>query len=280
MTRPQTIQIFLPTGSPTGVKEAELTSRMLKALYFPRTIINKAEKREMIQYTGVYFLFGEDENGISMVYIGEGENCWQRIKEHQRNKEFWTDCIIVTTKTNDYNKTDAKYLEHHCLKIAEKIKRYKFDNGKGSTKPSISESREADLLDHFETIKILVSSLGFPLFENQRGSDKIIKQEKFYCKGKDAKAEALLTDEGVLVLQGSICNLKETISDDKWVVGLRTRLKEKGVLVQKENILEFAKDELFKSPSSAAVTVLGRRANGWREWKDKTGKTLDELKRN
>lgn len=279
MQRPQTIQIFLPTGSPTGVKEAELTSRLIKTLYFPRTAFDKAALRDMAQYTGLYFLFGEDEQGNEMVYIGEGENCWERIKDHQRKKEFWTDCIIAATKTNDYNKTDAKYLEHYCLKIAKKVGRYKFANDKASSLPSISESRLADLLDNFETIKILVGTLGFPLFEDQRGSDKIVEEERYHCKGKAARAQAIITDEGVLVLKGSTANLNETSTAGNWIIGMRKKLIDREVLVAKGKVWEFTKDELFKSPSAAAGAVLARRANGWIEWKDKSGRTLDELKR-
>ena len=35
----------------------------------------------------------------------------------------------------------------------------------------------------------------------------------------------------------------------------------------------------FTSPSSAGMFVLGGSINGWVEWKDKDGKTLDELYR-
>ena len=35
----------------------------------------------------------------------------------------------------------------------------------------------------------------------------------------------------------------------------------------------------FTSPSSAAMFALGSSTNGWVEWKDKDGKTLDELYR-
>jgi hypothetical protein len=35
----------------------------------------------------------------------------------------------------------------------------------------------------------------------------------------------------------------------------------------------------FTSPSSAGQFVLGGSINGWVEWKDKDGKTLDELYR-
>lgn len=278
--RPQTIQIFLPTGSPTSVKEAELTSRLIKTLYFPRTAFDKAAQREMVHYTGVYFLFGEDEEGNEMAYIGEGEDCWERIKDHQRKKEFWTDCIIAVTKTDEYNKADAKYLEHYCLEIAQKIGRYKFENSKASSRPSITEAREADLLDNFDTIKTLTGALGFPILEERKSSSIDEADDLFICKGKDAIANALFTDEGVVVLKGSTCNLEESKTAGSWVIGMRKKLIDRGVLVQNGKVWEFTKDELFKSPSAAAATVLARRANGWMEWKDKSGKTMDELKRN
>ena len=281
MPRPQTIQIFLPTGSPTGVKEAEMTSRLIKTLYFPRTAYEEAAKRELSNYTGVYFLFGIDDNGNDIVYIGEGENCWERIKDHQRRKEFWTECIIAGTKTNDYNKTDAKYLEHHCLKIAMEIGRYEFDNDKASSLPSISESREADLLDHFETLKILIGSLGFPLFESVKGIKQESEElEKYTCSVRNIKAEGFYTNEGFLVLKGSKAKLNESATAGSWIINMRQRLKDKGVLVDKESHLEFVKDELFKSPSAASGSVLARRSNGWIEWKNKEGKSLDELRRN
>jgi hypothetical protein len=33
------------------------------------------------------------------------------------------------------------------------------------------------------------------------------------------------------------------------------------------------------SPSSAAAQVLARNTNGWMEWENKKGKTLEKLKR-
>jgi hypothetical protein len=43
--------------------------------------------------------------------------------------------------------------------------------------------------------------------------------------------------------------------------------------------LVFTRDQLFSSPSTAAMVVMGRSANGWVEWKTSSGKTLDEVKR-
>jgi len=54
---------------------------------------------------------------------------------------------------------------------------------------------------------------------------------------------------------------------------------EDGTLLKKGEVLEFTSDQLFNAPSTAAAVVLARRANGWIEWKDKEGVTLDKLKR-
>jgi hypothetical protein len=142
INRPQTIQIFLPDGSPTSIREAEITNRLVKAILFPRNKMQEVAKREMVHFTGVYFLFGNTEDGAKpIVYIGEGEDCFKRIQSHNRNKDFWTHCVIITTKTDEYTKTDGKYLEHYCLDRAKEVGRYATDNDTGSKKPSISESR-------------------------------------------------------------------------------------------------------------------------------------------
>lgn len=276
--KPQTIQIFLPDGSPTSVREAEITNRLLKAILFPRNKIQEVAKREMVHFTGVYFLFGTDEDGTSpMVYIGEGEDCYKRIQAHNRSKDFWTHCVVVTTKTNEYTKTDGKYLEHFCLEQAQKVGRYKTDNDTGSKKPSIPESREHDLLDNFETLKILLATLGFPLFEEKRKAKSA--KELFYCKGKKAAAKGEFTDDGFLVLKGSKANLEEVPRVRPWVTSQRENLINAHVLKEVGGVLEFMEDQIFSSPSAAAAVVLGRSSNGWMEWKTKDGKTLDEVKR-
>lgn len=278
MHKPQTIQIFLPDGSPTSIREAEITNRLVKAILFPRNKIQEVGQREMVHFTGVYFLFGNTEDGTKpLVYIGEGEDCYKRIRSHNRNKDFWSHCLIITTKTNEYTKTDVKFLEHYCLNKASDIARFKIDNDTGSKKQSISESREHDLLDNFETAKILLATLGYPVFEEKRKahSDK----ELFYCKGKDALAIGELTDDGFLVHKDGVCNKEETVSLIKSISDLRRNLLDEGILKEENNTYIFQTDHLFGAPSTAAAAVLGRSSNGWTAWKDKEGKTLDELKR-
>ena len=276
--RPQTIQIFLPDGHPTSIREAEITNRLVKAILIPRNKLAEAAKRDMVNYTGVYFLFGSsDESTKQKVYIGEGEDCFKRIKSHNRNKDFWTHCVIVTTKTNEFTKTDGKFLEHHCLEQAVKFGRYNTENDTGSNKPSLPESREYDLLDNFETLKILLATLGYPVFESKRKKEN--KKDVFICKGKKAFAEGEITDDGFVVYKGGKCNLKEAPSQNKYRRDLRERLIEDDILIQEDDVLVFQTDHIFSSPSAASTIILARSSNGWTDWKNKQGKTLDELKR-
>jgi len=277
MNKPQTIQIFLPDGSPIGIREAELTNRLVKAILFPRNKIQEVSKREMVHFTGIYFLFGSPEDDSKpVVYIGEGEDCFKRVQSHNRNKDFWTHCVIVSTKTNEYTKTDGKFLEHYCLKKTLEFGRYTTENDTGSARPSIPEQRECDLLDNFDTIKILLATLGYPLFEPIRS---VNNKEVLVCKGKKAYAEGEFTDDGLVVHKGGKCTLKESLTAGSWVINMRQRLIKESILKEEDGMLVFQLDYIFNSPSAAAATILARRANGWMEWKNKDGKNIDTLKR-
>jgi hypothetical protein len=61
---------------------------------------------------------------------------------------------------------------------------------------------------------------------------------------------------------------------------VRQRLIAVGVMeVSAAGAITFPRDHLFRSPSSAASALLGRTANGWREWKNAQGLTLSQVKR-
>ncbi len=83
----------------------------------------------------------------------------------------------------------------------------------------------------------------------------------------------------LLFSKGSIANKDETKTAGTWVVGVRKKLIDDNILVPENGILIFKEDFIFGSPSAAAAAVLGRRANGWTEWKNKDGKTIDEIYR-
>lgn len=277
--RPQTIQIFLPDGNPTGVKIAEITNRMIHATLIPRNKLSESEARKEIKKYGVYFLFGINEDKAKPIaYIGETDDCFKRLKDHNRQKDFWNYAIAITSKSEVFTKSHVKFLEYFCVKTAKEIGRYDLENLTVPTKEHISESMEADLQDNFETMKILLSTLGFPIFEEIRNLEATVK-EILYCKGKDAEAQGELTDDGFVVFKGSKTNANESKTAGDWVIGMRNKLKENNIIRLENNVYVFNEDYLFGSPSAAAAAVLARRANGWVEWKNIDKKTIDEIYR-
>ena len=271
----KTIQIYLPDGNPRSLKIAEITSRTVSAILIPRSKLGEAAKRDELNSGGVYLLFGSEESK-PQVYIGEAENCLSRLKQHNKSKDFWSHAVAFISKTHYFTKTHINFLEWLCCEVATKANRYSLENSNSPSKPHISESVEADLYDNFETIQILTSTLGYPVFDEIK---KPKTKEVIVCKGKDAYAEGEYTEDGIIIFENAKCNLIESKTAGSWIIGMRNDLKESGVLIEKDGVLVFTKNHIFSSPSASAAVVLARRANGWIEWKFKDGKTLDEIKR-
>jgi hypothetical protein len=273
----KTIQIFLPDGNPRSVKIAEITSRTVQAILIPRSKLDFIAERDELNNVGIYFLIGgSDEDSKPTVYVGEAENCLLRLKQHNAGKDFWNVALVIISKTKFFTKSHIKYLEWFCLEEIKKANRFKMDNSSIPSCPHISEPIKADLIDNFDTIKILVSTLSYPLFDQ---IEKPEKQDILICKGKDAVAEGEYSEEGFIVFKGSRCTQNESSSIHNYVTNLRRKLLNDGVIVAQDNVFVFAADYVFSSPSTAAAFVLARNANGWTEWKYKNGKTLDAVKR-
>lgn len=280
MPRPQTIQIFLPDGNPRGVRIAEITNRTVKAILFPRNQFDYILTRNELRNVGFYFLFGDSEEGKPLVYIGEAEDCSERLKQHQRNKDFWNYAIVIISKINAFTKTHVKFLEHTAIKQAQEANRWKLDNSVNSNLPHVTESMEADMLDCFDTAKILLSTLGFPLYESiSRAIITTKESDIFKIKSHEIVADGNLIDEGFVVFKGSEVKMETTPSCQKYLIDMRNLLIEKGILVQDKDHYTFAEDHIFASPSTAGGVVLGRATNGWTQWKNHKGKTLNDIKR-
>ena len=125
----------------------------------------------------------------------------------------------------------------------------------------------------------MLATLGYPLFEPVAKATER-KDDVFYCRSSGANGRGLYTQEGFVVLKGSM-GRRENVPSIIGTAGerLRERLLESRVMRADGDKVVFERDHLFKSPSMAALAVMGRSSNGWIDWKTKDGKTLDEVKR-
>jgi hypothetical protein len=216
------------------------------------------------------------------VYIGEAENVFQRLVSHIKEKEFWNESVVFISKDENLNKAHIKYLESTLYEIAILTDRYEILNGNKPPKPSISEPDQAEMEEFIENIKMLISTLGFKVFEPIiKIEEDSTKKESFYIKaarGADAKGKRV--SDGFVVLKGSEIAKKPSKSFPTRTNSIRNELIEKEIIIEKENHFFLTTDYLFSSPSTAAAIVMGRSANGLLEWKDKSGNTLKLIETN
>lgn len=283
-TAGKTIQIFLPTGDPSGLRLAEITTRIVQVVEIPRVQLDTFLAREEAKAVGAYFLIArsESEAGDQQVYVGETEELGTRLKQHHASKDFWDRALCVISRTQSLTKTHVRFLEWLCIQQIQQAGRFKLVNGNAAACPHASEALKAEILEVFDTARTLLSTLGFRLFDPLVSeATKADTQTRFHCKGAGgANGEGYLTNEGFVVLQGSIARKEPVKSFLKYKLNHeRDELLAAGKLRDQGDHLVYGEDVLHNSPSAAAICVLGRNANGWTEWKNKDGVDLHTMYR-
>ncbi|SFH96926.1 GIY-YIG nuclease family protein [Halpernia frigidisoli] len=271
----KTIKIFLIDGDPNGRMSCEISNWTGKAYKVPRIKVKDCFDRIDLNTTGVYLLFGKNEENEDLVYIGEAENVLVRINQHLSTKDFWKEAIVFISKDDNLNKAHIKYLENRLHNIGTLTKRYLIENSCIPTLSSISESDRAEMEEFLENIKIIVNTLGHKVFEDKRETSKsVLPKELLFLKAtRGCNSTGEQTSEGFLVLKGSKIADSVTTSMSSSIKKFRENLIFKNVITD----FEFNEDFIFSSPSFAATLVMGRSANGLTEWKTIDGRILKSL---
>ncbi|WEK68103.1 MAG: GIY-YIG nuclease family protein [Candidatus Chryseobacterium colombiense] len=288
----KSIRIYLKEGSINDIKLAELLNLTIQALSCPRDKIFELNLsfQNQINKQGVYFLIGNDDStGKLKVYIGEAENVWERIKNHATGKDFWTELILITSKDDNITKSHIKYLESRLVDITKNADRYILENSNIPTLTSLPLPDRDAMEEFILNIKLLNGIFGHKFLEKQLPSKNntldelsnktdVSEERSLVFNSKSIKANAIQTDEGIVVLTGSQVSAAESVN-----YGYKT-LREELILdgtISKNSLgnLIFNKDHLFNSPSAAAAVIVGYSINGRRNWKNKEGKTLDEIEK-
>lgn len=269
----KTIQIYLPDGDPKSVKIASITTDKIEVIQIPRAIL--AENKNLLDFKGVYILVDSLKTDKPEIYIGKG-NVKSRVSQHVKNKDFWNAILAVKLNGNSgFNDAHNSYLEHYFVKKAADVDMSVMKENKQSPQcPELPDSTVSDLDYYISTIEILFSSLGLKCFQPKETQSKLI----FTCKDKYGNiGRGEYTEDGFLLYKGAVCSLE--LHRGTRSMPFRDNLINSGVLQKIGEHYVLQTNRVFSSVSSASSVVLGRRSNGWTEWKDEKGKTLDELKR-
>jgi Domain of unknown function (DUF4357) len=272
---PKTIKIFLLEGDPTGAKKVQLSNWSGLAFVIPRNKLEIVNKRDELNKQCMYFLVGGSSISPE-VYVGEAENFQKRIPQHQ-SKDFWNTCIVFLAKDENLSKAHVKFLEATFIDDCHKANRAKLHNGNSPEGSKLSEEDESDMSEFKQNVKLILSTLGYTFHEIPTVADKA--SAKYFIKSKGLEAKGIYTSEGIIVLEGSQVAKDETPSIAEYLRNLRAEKLQAKAMVDKGKYFEVQQKITFSSLSTAAGFVMGRTANGWNEWRNDEGKTIDEMER-
>ncbi len=203
-----------------------------------------------------------------------------RLADHNRKKDFWERALVLISKTNSLTQTHALFLEWLCLQKAREAGRYGDENGNSGSKPHTPAPMEADCHEIYDTGKTLLATLGYPLFTGVRETTSNDGDLVYRLTSSGADGRGVYTAEGFTVLAGSRGRRESVPSLVNTPNGrFREKLIDRGVMQVEGDQVVFPNDHLFKTPSGAAISLAGRSANGWREWKLDDGRTLGDVER-
>ena len=196
------IRIFLPDGTPEGLRIVEKSNWTGRGVVCPRSQFREAKSRPDFGKTGVYVLLGPSDSGdLATIYIGEGDPARPRLEQHFAKKDFWTSLILFTSKDENLNKAHVQYLEASLAARAKEANRCILDNANVPQLPSLSEPDKAEMEGFLEEMLLIFPVLGLLAFEKPQAVRPL--ERMLYLRGRGIIAEGYEDAAGFVVLAGS-----------------------------------------------------------------------------
>ena len=198
------------------------------------------------------------DNKVIRIEVGEGSYKPYYLKS--KGKTFSLDMISG--------------LEAYAIGKAIDSKRYKVENTV-NPKYKIDEYDLPLIEEVYEEIKFIMATQGYKM-ENTKAT--LNDANTLHTTRNGVHALGVYDGEKFEVLEGSEIDMSRKCHSENIERQRQTAIRNGDILLNgNKYILNVSVP--FTSPSSAAMFVLGGSTNGWIEWKNKDGKTLDEIYR-
>ena len=170
MADPFTIRIFVPGGDPDGVRLIDRMNWTGMGIAFPRDKWSETKHRREFTRTGIYILvgYGNEDDDLPTLYIGQGDGLRTRIESHYHNKDFWDWGIAFVSTGPDLNRAYITWLEYALIDRAIGAKRSHLDNANAPSEPALSEPEKAGTRAFLEEIAQILSLVGLRAFETPK----------------------------------------------------------------------------------------------------------------
>lgn len=275
MATSKKLEIIYHNGQPDGIRSIRRHLSTMTTYVIPRPLLSEAKKLTGINRPGIYYLINEnDENMIAQIYVGQTRNGVVRLDDHNRQKDFWNKAIMFLADNKTFSLDMISGLEEYAIQKAYESKRYKVEN---TVNPKYEiDEYDLPLIDEvYEEIQFIMATQGYKMdnAKTNRNSADILHTTR-----NGIKAYGIYDGEKFEVLEGSQINYEKPVHLAKYN-------KQRADLFAKGDIRKDGETYLlnvnleFNTPSGASDFVLGGSTNGWVEWKNSAGKTLNEIYR-
>lgn len=269
------LEIIYHNGQPDGIRSIRRHLSTMTTYVIPRTLLSEAKKLSGINRPGIYYLISEnDDNKIAQIYVGQTRNGVARLDDHNRSKDFWNKAIMFLADNKTFSLDMISGLEAFAINKAHESRRYKVENSV-NPKYEIDEYDLPLIEEVYEEIKFIMATQGYKMDDA-----KVTLNEAniLHTTRNGVLAFGVYDGEHFEVLEGSEIDMNRKCHSSTFEKQRQTALNN-GDIVKVDDKYKLTVSVSFSSPSSAAMFVLGGSTNGWTEWKDKDGKTLDEIYR-
>lgn len=273
MATSKKLETIYYNGQPDGIRSIRRHLSTITTYVIPRPLLSEAKKISAITRPGIYYLINEnDENKIAQIYIGQTRNGIARLDDHNRSKDFWNKAIMFLADNKTFSLDMISGLEEYAILKAHESKRYKVENSV-SPKYEIDEYDLPSIEEFYDEIQFIMATLGYKMDDAKQYNDN---REIFHTTRNGILAYGVYMGDKFQVLEGSQINLAKSATLEKYNKQ-RAELQASGDIVMQNgsNILKITLE--FNTPSGASDFILGGSTNGWVEWKNTNGKTLDEV---
>ena len=269
------LETIYHNGRPDGIRSIRRNLSTMSTYVIPRLLLSEAKNISGIHRPGIYYLINEnDENRIAQIYIGQTRNGIDRLDDHNRSKDFWNKAIMFLAESKTFTLDMISGLEKFAIIKAQESNRYKVENNI-IPKYEIDEYDFDSVEEIYDEIQFIMATQGYKMND---AKSEINDSEIFHTTRNGITAFGIYDGEKFEMLEGSQINMDKPTNLPKY-----NRQREE--LLSKQSIVKMGDKYIlkttleFNTPSGASEFALGGSTNGWVEWKNKDGKTLDEIYR-
>lgn len=268
-----TMSIQLINNEPDGIRICRIEGKSLVTIVVPRDQLAEAARLPQLPQRGIYYLLDESRGILNRVYAGQTIQGISRLESHRTKKDFWNKAVMFLDEDWNIDRDVLDALEAKAISYIQKHGSYETDN-KMIPSPRLSPYKEQRVKELHDDILFRMEVLGLDL--NRFEPNESTRHASFHTRknGVHAQGRYNVQDGSFTVLAGSEIDLDKSVIKNRVATESRSRLfgASSGSKILNEDIS-------FSSPSSAATFVLGGSQNGWVEWVDSRGQTLDSVYR-